>query len=57
MNLLMNTEVLCFLTILMIVLTLVATGFLAILYSVCAIGFVGIIWLHEINDDLDDVGF
>lgn len=57
MELLMNTELLCLLTILFILLTISASGVLGMLRGCCAIGTTGIIWYHEINRDVDDEDF
>lgn len=57
MELLMNIEILCLLTILFIMLTIPASGIIAMLWGCCAIGTTGIIWYHAINQDVDDEDF
>lgn len=54
MELLKNTEVLCLLTMMFILLTITSSGFISMLWGACAIGTTGIIWYHEINRDIDD---
>ncbi len=54
MNILTNPEVLCLLTILFIVLTILSTGFLSMLWGSCGIISVGILWGWIIVEDSDD---
>lgn len=54
MELLMNPEILCLLTIMFIMLTIVSSGVLGMLWGICAIGTVGALWWHIINQDTDD---
>ena len=54
MNLLGNPEILCFLTILFIVLAINTTGFLSVLWGSCGIISVGILWGWIIVEDSDD---
>tara|TARA_Y100000593_G_scaffold94032_1_gene191229 strand:+ start:36673 stop:36846 length:174 start_codon:yes stop_codon:yes gene_type:complete len=57
MELLMNPEVLCLLTIMFIMLTIMTSGVLGMLWGSCAIGTVGVLWWHIINQDADDEDF
>ena len=54
MNLLGNPEILCFLTILFIVLAITTVGFLSVLWGSCAILTVGAVWAYIITDDSDE---
>lgn len=54
MGLLMNPEILCLLTIMFIMLTIMTSGILGMLWGSCAIGTVGVLWWHIINQDTDD---
>jgi len=53
-NLLANPEIVCLLAILMVVLTIKATGVLAMLFGGCAIMFIGVVWFWIITQDSDE---
>ena len=57
MNILLNSELMCLLAIIFVVLAIPLTGFIAMLYGGVSILCITIVLINHINDDIGDDDF